>query len=539
MLVHAQSVMQQCDCQNDPKADGCYRCLYAYRSSHQLDSISRAAALDAIEKILSHWDVLAQLDRGDTLGHTEMNSLYDSELELRFVSALSSTRGCSVAERRIGTKGGYELTVKSDSAVFGSDSKGTPRSTRWSIELQVDFNESNNIAVASRADFVIRCLSYDESEVLPIVVFTDGFEFHADSVAQDTAKRFALMSSGKYRVWTLGWHDLADDESSEYPLSNWFSQPRDEALVNNLYDKMAQALGFPVYAQQPAIMRGTAFEQLLHYLSSPVMATGDYSRWGMSRVFGLTDMETSKSQDSSLQQVGTWLPVLWQEQMLAGDGLLGHCELPGKPVVSAVGAVPRPDLDILSEAAQITDGDEVSKKFRELSMSLCLLLDDRNVAAEGYQDSWKRFWAAVNLFQFLPNFLPASRTGIEAQVYAPVIEFTRTTGDSFSVTDKAADYESSLDEEWLQAIENTFYPELLTELASHGLPVPEVGKEVQQDDRIIAQVEWAWAEQNVGFVDSLSDSEIQKLQSMGWQLVLSSDEQVVNKVVDCLQEVKK
>ena len=94
-------------------------------------------------------------------------------------------------------------------------------------------------------------------------------------------------------------------------------------------------------------------------------------------------------------------------------------------------------------------------------------------------------------------------------------------------------------EEWLQAIENTFYPELLTELASHGLPVPEVGKEVQQDDRIIAQVEWAWAEQNVGSVDSLSDSEIQKLQSMGWQLVLSSDEQVVNKVVDCLQEVKK
>ena len=229
-------------------------------------------------------------------------------------------------------------------------------------------------------------------------------------------------------MWTLGWHDLADDaESFEYPLSNWFSQPRDEALVNNLHDKMAQALGFPVYAQQPAIMRGTAFAQLLHYLSSPVTASGDYSRWGISRVFGLTDMETSKSQDKTLQQVGTWLPVLWQEQMLAGDGLLGHCELPGQPVVSAVGAVPRTDLDILTEAAQTSGADEVSKKFHELSMSVCLLLDDRSVAAEGYQDSWKRFWAAVNLFQFLPNFLPASRTGIEEQVYAPVIEFTRTT----------------------------------------------------------------------------------------------------------------
>ena len=95
------------------------------------------------------------------------------------------------------------------------------------------------------------------------------------------------------------------------------------------------------------------------------------------------------------------------------------------------------------------------------------------------------------------------------------------------------------DEQWLQAIENTFYPELLTELASHGLPAPEVGKEVQEDDRIIAQVEWAWVEQHVGFVESLGDSEIQKLKSMGWQLVFSSDEQVVNKVVDCLQEVKK
>ena len=134
---------------------------------------------------------------------------------------------------------------------------------------------------------------------------------------------------------------------------------------------------------------------------------------------------------------------------------------------------------------------------------------------------------------------PKTRTGIEEQVYAPVIEFTRTAGDSFTVADKAADHESPLDEEWLQAIANTFYPDLLTELASHDLPAPEVGIEVQEDDKIVAQVEWAWVEQHVGFVESLNDSEMQKLQSMGWQLVLSSDEQVVDKVIDCFGGVKK
>src|ERR1019366_6188593 len=53
------------------------------------------------------------------------------------------------------------------------------------------------------------------------VVFTDGYEYHADPNAGlrtgiDTAQRMALMRSGRYRVWSLTWDDV--QEQFRFPV---------------------------------------------------------------------------------------------------------------------------------------------------------------------------------------------------------------------------------------------------------------------------------------------------------------------------------
>jgi DEAD/DEAH box helicase domain-containing protein len=49
---------------------------------------------------------------------------------------------------------------------------------------------------------------------LPIAVFTDGYEWHADAASgnlrtgRDSAQRLAIVRSGKYRVSSLTWADV-------------------------------------------------------------------------------------------------------------------------------------------------------------------------------------------------------------------------------------------------------------------------------------------------------------------------------------------
>ena len=532
VIEHARKTMQDCECQENPQADGCYRCLYAYRSSHQMQSISRNAASDTIDTILSHWDSLAELDKGDSLNHTVMNSLYDSELEMRFISSLSSTRGCKIDERRSGTKTGYELSIDCNAMLnqFGINFDSSAKYTRWHIELQVNLNEVDNVAVACKPDFILRCLSVDESLAPPIAIFMDGFEFHRDIQAEDTAKRFAILTSDRYRVWTLGWHDLPDDKAeNEMVLDSWFTQPQDKAIIDTLFDKIAKQMGLPAYGQQNDITRGASFQHLLQLLAEPVATTNAFSHWAVSRAFGLTDLTSSQNQENTLQQVGAWLPVPWQEKYLKNLSLIGSCDLFGIPKVLAVTGITETDIEAFSAATPTNKVD-----FSTMNISLCLLLDDRQIEAEGYQDSWRRFWASANLLQFLPAFLPACHTGIEDQVYAPVIEYGQ--GNLKKGSDPTIkDVSGSIDlEKWGAALEGTFYAEQLTQLVMRGAPIPKVGEDIKNGDVIVASAEWSWPDLQVAFVEHTDSKALKSLQSMGWRVIKSIDQTEIDEVIDYL-----
>ena len=185
----ALRVMEECSCKDDPLKDGCYRCLYAYRQSRHIGAISRTAAISILKSILSGKDNLEHIDR---LGSIPINPLFDSELETRFMEAV---------RRKAGTANVSDSFRDGKRCYFVKFNE-----LSWEIEPQVDLDAEQGVKVKCRPDFVFWPVSAPNH--LPVAVFTDGFTYHKDRVADDTLKREAIRRSGKFRVWSLSFKDV-------------------------------------------------------------------------------------------------------------------------------------------------------------------------------------------------------------------------------------------------------------------------------------------------------------------------------------------
>jgi len=535
MLDAAQRVLIDCPCHLDGR-DGCYRCLLAYRSSHRQQDIKRSSALETLALILDGWPTLEKLEPGDTLDHTKVNRFFDSELERRFIDVLANQPGCAMERREVNAKDGFELTIRQ---AAGSGPRGP--SLRWSIEPQVDLGDAQDVALTSRPDFVFRCLSTGSANTRPIAVFVDGFEYHASIQADDTAKRYAILRSNEYRVWTFGWRDLpSSDEPREPDLVAWFIQPFDRTMTDRIFDKAAVKLGIAAFARQAHETRLHPFDQWLHLLADPIVATQDYTSWAFSRAFGMLDQANSQTAELH-QQVGSWLPVPWQEDHLAGsDSLLGFRRLDGTPVVDAVACMPRQGLALLAEMSKsarkaapsngLDIGSDVLDQVAEsapdwsststhplasLPMAVVLRLDDSDTSAEDYQRQWRRFWAAANLLQYLPEFMPVSRSGIEALRYAPIIEDSDVLRPTVGMA-----VSTPADDAWAAMIKFTVQPDALSRLSGRSVPAPdEVGCDVEHDEEVIAELEWLWTSQRVGLHLRAGTSEGERLHKANWRVI--------------------
>lgn len=184
--------LEQCSCKEDPQKDGCYHCLYAYRQSQNIGNISRRTAICILKSILSGKDNLTKIEK---LGNIPVNSLFDSELERRFVEAVAQmgneNRKVGISKSLVNDKEGYILKVNDSS---------------WEIEPQVTLGSTQGVSVQCKPDFIIRQIG--KSDRLPVAIFTDGFIYHKDKVSDDTLKREAIRRSGRYRVWALSWRDV-------------------------------------------------------------------------------------------------------------------------------------------------------------------------------------------------------------------------------------------------------------------------------------------------------------------------------------------
>lgn len=272
-----------CSCTKNPDRDGCYRCVFQYRDFGARNDISRKEAESLLQRIASYKPEQFRIIKSIS----DIKSLDMSALEKRLVKSLATLPNIQLTS--VPTKTGsmlYELVVPVSEAARKDWENATGVNVgdhfTWQLTAQEDFKGTR----ASRPDFTLR----PKSQVLASKfsnltghIFTDGWEFHATSLSEDSAKRQSIMNAG-HRVWSLTWQDLTKPKQNEENLfafgdllCNRNSHHRDQA--NNTY-RMAFAKTAPVspqagltygqWAQDQHLTKGTtSFQWLIQWILNP------------------------------------------------------------------------------------------------------------------------------------------------------------------------------------------------------------------------------------------------------------------------------
>ena len=263
VLQASYTALQNCECGRgsgaDPEQDGCYRCVYAYRRSRDMEHTSRSTAMALLAKILEHAEDLEEVEG---LAKVDVNALVESELEARFLEALRRVEVDGekprVRQDLVAGKPGYILKIGNAS---------------WLVEPQADVNQADGVAVPSRPDFLLRPV---RGEAAPVAVFMDGFEYHRDTTADDSRKRMALARAG-FQVWSLTWQDLEvafGGPAESGMLSN--AQNPQMAAVQRALDDRCKTATLRRQLRDPALL---LLLRWLHESGDPSTASASAARW--------------------------------------------------------------------------------------------------------------------------------------------------------------------------------------------------------------------------------------------------------------------
>jgi DEAD/DEAH box helicase domain-containing protein len=466
----AYDTMSKCDCQKQEHRDGCYRCLLAYRGRHFKGRASRSAAMALLEPILREWD--AHLKRTERLETVRVNRLLESELEANFIEAL-----------RRPPREGEPLRVLSPHVVNGKQGwylKITGHGN-WLIEPQVELGASQGVSVASRADFVFHPERPAAGE-LPIAVFTDGYEYHADAVSGnlrtglDSAQRLAIARSGRYLVWSLTWND-----------------------VQERLDKPAEAIK-PLTGAAAAAL--TAVLQKLE---------GE-NRWAWLRLYG------GSSFDWFVHLLGAGRAANWDAFALASwmNLLSGGAQPCSDPEELTRRLLEAALSDNWSNAAAGAGwqcraialdevGAFVAAKGTELQVTV-RLLDERASALPGWRAAWREYLRASNLLQFLPGAIWVTTQGL-------------TEGSYGSLLDREAAQKRDEVEDFLIDVMDEGARLLVGNLRKAGCALPELGYELADSDgEIYGMAELAWPEERVLVVTEQQAEFRPPAEAVGWHV---------------------
>lgn len=196
--------IENCACFADPARDGCYRCLYAYRNSRDMDDTSAQTASELLRLILAGEGRLKKIQ---SLGEINISGLMDSVLEVRFLEAL----------RRVAGKDGRLATLRPAVVNQKPGWLFALGETEWLIEPQVEPPPAETGGVRISVDFVMRPATARSERRLAI--FLDGWEFHQGRVGLDLRQRMALLASGAWDVFSFTWSDLERKPGRTAPVA--------------------------------------------------------------------------------------------------------------------------------------------------------------------------------------------------------------------------------------------------------------------------------------------------------------------------------
>ena len=474
----ALDVLKTCSCNSDSARDGCYKCLFAYRHSYNMAGTSREAAKGMLSDILRYKDKMV---RTNSLKDVNVNPLFDSELEARFIEALRRVRindaPAKLTQEVVNGKPGYFYKI-ADRTYY--------------IELQAKLGPADGVAAPSKADFLFRPARVQET-CKPLAVFTDGFFFHKDHIGHDMAQRRAIAQSGRYHVWSLTWKDLQNQYKPQGGyFHNYLAFHADGQAAN--YAKLLQSYKIEKIPKHNA---GDSFQWLTGFLADP-----DVRRWRFHAfVHGLLHLD-HKRFSGETEQAG------WRENLN---------ETVPEEIAERVGDVQPPCFHGLYET-QDQDGflkwfvaiekDDLQKgKTSGLRTAWCLMDSPTDREKPEFEAAWNGFLRCGNLFQFLPesyfSTADAKAAGISFETGKP---------------DEPAS-ETATSDEWREVRELTDarFHGLIDRLAQGGWSVPEVGFELENDaGEIIAECELAWPDLRIAILQAEQSTEKDVFEMAGW-----------------------
>ena len=479
----ALAKMENCSCKDDPNKDGCYHCLFAYRQSRQIGSISRKAAIRMLKSILSGKGNITKIR---TIGEISANPIFDSELEQEFMEAVRLRAGsANVKDSMRNGKHCYYVALGD---------------MTWEIEPQVLLDAEQGVKVPSKPDFIFWPVK--EGNHLPVAVFTDGFTYHQNIAAEDTLKRESIRRSGNFRVWSLSYDDVQSVFTSNSGYLTETLHASEMPSGNAVYLGIVMSR----HAETLSPEKLSPFDQMMFYLTEPdsemlfrvhayaySLSLLDRSSMGNKLVYdswhektGLVEEQTHYTNVDYVFPgtiFGSWMPGKKNGDLMIYSGILKE-----------------------------------SMKQGESAAVCAVLRDDKNKRSERYEREWNGFLEFSNIMQFASEYVGVATTGLEEESYLnnlPVNTVENVEGKP------ALQKEDGWDK---------VFPYLLGEESKAfankakdaDVPAPsddDIGYEVENSTgEVIATIEIAWPAQKAAYLspDQLEDKE--KLISSGWKI---------------------
>ena len=481
-------------------------------------------------------DLANKRSRVTTVSKINTNKVFDSGLEQQFIEALrcmhahpfaesddAKGRRAIVKDEFINSKPGYSITVNG---------------SVWSVEPQVALGPSDGVAIPCKPDFVLTVSNIDESgDVVehdgrkPVAIFTDGLQYHAGIVAQDSLKREALRQAG-YRIWSLDYDDVIG-----------YVQGKD---VAQLADPMLAPKSMP----SPVAYKSTIGKRTDEFNPSEVsaMAMLEYylAEPDAERIFAIQALAMSYAlnprnknvepqavdmlhrnealhgeNESTFMICSSWNPSNCTRLKFQSGLCIGEDMRTTEPHVGMVFS------DIQRDAAKAKNDD-----YNPLDA-----LDENE--AEAFKTQWAAFWHFANVMQFSEYFHAIGDAALrDESMYEPLRNGLRN----------APDLQKDNDSEWNDILADPTYvycadetKEAVKRFIESGIPAPDaLGYELlDENEEIIAQAELAWEDGKIVFFPSYdlqSDREnADEFVKRGWTIITENNDDL-DKVFASLTE---
>jgi len=477
LLKKAYNHIIDCPCKDEPEKDGCYRCVYQYRLSRQMDNVSRSSALEVLKELLEN-DV--EWEKVETISDIQINAHLDSALEQMFLNSLKKlTRKNGLPSIRmiqeiINGKTGYIIEIGDQC---------------YNIEPQKMLGEDEGVSIKSKPDFLIFPVT-PKANQREVAVFCDGWEFHKDITDQDARKRSAIVHSGRYWVWSVSYQDVEKAISGE---------TKTDLQTPFISHKREGAPG-PAAPNTSEAFNSNSVYTLLNWLWQSGKDY-DVELKNMQKIVSNASLKMAcNPRGNDYEQNKETLKERWRS-------LPEWTSIPEESLPSFSPNGIRPEVSYWW-------AKEFAKDDFTVNSSGMVCLDDSLDKAELHKE-WRTWLWFYNHFQMLPGMLMTTKKGLESN------DFNQLTINA----EESIILDSDIWEETIEDAVNEL-KDGLRQLASYGIEKPdEVGAEIADGQgRVFTEAELLWNKPRVALLRSDQSEFRQTLEEQKWTVVLAEND---------------